>query len=151
MNKKNKITVDICYLIWYIIISKRDNTPPTRKEVVKMLNIEEMNLRTERMARENEEDRKRVLASQNGSYANKNLRAIFVGGRYSGMNISHSELEALGNGEFTLRFSACKSHNPSLINLDLEDQPLVDGYLSPILDGGVLRYVTQEICVSMSN
>nr|DAE44675.1 MAG TPA: hypothetical protein [Caudoviricetes sp.] len=35
MNKKNKITVDICYLIWYIIISKRDNTPLLEKRLLK--------------------------------------------------------------------------------------------------------------------
>lgn len=110
-----------------------------------MLDINELNEETFRRARESEEDMKRVETSQNGSYANKTLRAYFVGGRYDGMEISHKELEALGNGKYTLRFSALKVHNKSLLNLDLEDQPLVDGYLSPMIDGGILRYETQEV------
>ena len=109
-----------------------------------MLDIKKLNEETFRRAREAEEDMKRVEASQDGSCANKTLRAYFVGGRYDGMNTSHKELESLGNGKYTLRFSALKVHNKALLNLDLEDQPLVNGYLSPMLDGGVLRYETQE-------
>lgn len=110
-----------------------------------MLDINKLNEETFKRAREAEEDVKRVEASQDGSYANKNLKAVFVGGRYNGMKVSHEQLEKMGNGKFTLRFSALKVHNKSLLNLDLEDQPLVDGYLSPMLDGGVLRYETQEV------
>ena len=109
------------------------------------MDIRKLNEEIFRQARESEEDMKCVEASQDGSYANKTLRAYFVGGRYDGMDISHEELEALGNGKYTLRFSALKIHNKSLLNLDLEDQPLVDGYLSPMLDGGILRYETQEV------
>ena len=110
-----------------------------------MLDIKKLNEEIIRQEREAEEDMKRVEASQNGSHANKTLRAFFVGGRYDGMNVSHEELEALGNGKYTLRFSALKVHNKALLNLDLEDQPLVNGYLSPMLDGGVLRYETPEV------
>ena len=110
-----------------------------------MLDIKKVNEEILRQEREAEEDMKRVEASQNGSYANKDLRAAFYGGRYDGMNVSHEELESLGNGKYTLRFSALKVHNKALLNLDLEDQPLVNGYLSPMLDGGVLRYETPEV------
>lgn len=107
--------------------------------------IEEMNERTMNAAREHEADVERVSKSQDGSYANKNLKAVFVGGKYNGLVATHSFLEMLGNGKYTLRFSALKVHNENLLNLDLEDQPLVDGYLSPMLDGGMLRYETQEV------
>lgn len=110
-----------------------------------MLDIKKLNEETLKRAREAEEDAKRVEASQDGSHANKNLNAVFVGGKYNGMKVSHEQLEKMGNGKFTLRFSALKVHNKNLINLDLEDQPLVDEYVSPMFDGDDLIYVTQEV------
>jgi len=88
--------------------------------------------------------------SQDGSYANKNLEAVFVGGPYDGKVVSHEELEKMGNGKFVIRSSVLSQHNDKLINLDLEDQPLVDGYLSPMLDGGRLRYETQDVYDTLS-
>ena len=95
-----------------------------------------------------EEDFNRVLNAQDGSYAIPHP-AFFVGGKYHGMYMTHRELVSHGNGKFSPRWSATKYHNENLINLDLEDQPLIDGYLGPMWDGGYLRYETQEVYDSL--
>ena len=94
--------------------------------------------------KEAEEDMKRVQEAQDGSFAH-NIPAYFVGGKYNGLMVDHKTLMEMGNGQFTLRWSQCKEHKPLLLNLDLEDQPMVDGYLSPMQDGDRLRYETQEV------
>lgn len=86
----------------------------------------------------------KVLSTQDGSHAIPHV-AFFVGGKFHGLYMTHEELKSNGNGNFTPRWSAMKYHNPLLVNLDLEDQPMVDGYLSPMWDGGFLRYETQEV------
>lgn len=57
----------------------------------------------------------------------------------------------MGNGTFTIAWSKLPSHNKALVNTKLEDQPMVDGYLSPMLDDGMLRYETADIYDSLSN
>lgn len=85
-----------------------------------------------------------LQAKQDGSHAIPHA-AFFVGGRYHGRYMTHEELKKVGNGKFTIRWSALSEHNPLVENPDLEDQPMVDGYLSPMWDGGRLRYETQEV------
>ena len=85
-----------------------------------------------------------VVMAQDGSHAIPHP-AFFCGGKYHGRYMTHEELKAVGNGEYSPRWSAMKYHNPILINLNLEDQPEVDGYLGPMWDGGYLRYDTQEV------
>jgi len=87
-----------------------------------------------------------VTSHQDGSFANKEIKALFVGGKYDGKVVSHDELAKMGNGKFSPRWSQLKAHNDDLINMDLEDQPEVDGYVGPMgPDGGMLRYETQEV------
>ena len=105
-----------------------------------MMTIEEMMNKRDEEEREMEE----LLASQDGSHAIPHT-AYFVGGKYHGLYMTHKELKSHGNGKFTIRWSALSEHNPLLVNLDLEDQPMIDGYLSPMWDGGFLRYETQEV------
>lgn len=95
---------------------------------------------------------KELLAKQDGS-SGRNISAIFVGGRLSGVRMSHKELLKAGNGNFSLRWSQMPEgmHNQITENLDLEDQPEVDGYLGPMLDGNELRYETQEVYDIMSD
>ena len=62
-----------------------------------------------------EKDFSEVVSKQDGSHATP-LAAFFVGGKYHGLYMTHKELK-----------------------------PMIDGYLSPMLDGGRLRYETQEI------
>jgi len=91
-----------------------------------------------------EEEMARIKATQDGSHSIPHT-AFFVGGKYHGIYVTHDKLMEMGNGQFTFRWSMMEKHNPLLINLHLEDQPLVDGYLSPMWDGGYLRYETQEV------
>ena len=91
----------------------------------------------------------KVVSSQDGSHAVPHA-AFFVGGKYHGLYMTHEELKAKGNGEFTPRWSAMKYHNKNLINLNLEDQPMIDGYLAPMWDCGHLRYETAEVYDYMS-
>lgn len=91
-----------------------------------------------------DDDVQGVLSKQDGSSAMKHA-ALFVGGRFDGMIVSHGELEKMGNGNFSVRWSQCKYHNPITVNPNLEDQPKVDGYIGPMWDGGMLRYETQEV------
>lgn len=83
-----------------------------------------------------------VVSAQDGNHAIP-IPAFFVGGRFHGRYMTHDELKSFGNGTFMPRWSAMKYHNPALVNLNLEDQPMIDGYLSPMLDGKYLRYETQ--------
>ena len=94
--------------------------------------------------REAEQEIEELLASQDGGHAIPHP-AFFVGGKYHGMYMTHKELMEKCNGKYTIRWSALSEHNPLIENLDLEDQPMIDGYLSPMWDGGYLRYETQEV------
>lgn len=95
-----------------------------------------------------EDDFKKVHDAQDGSHAIPR-DGFFVGGRFHGRYMTHKELLANGNGKFSPRWSAMKYHNDLLVNINLEDQPEIDGYLSPMLDGNYLRYETQEVYDSM--
>lgn len=103
-----------------------------------------------RTPNEIEAEIKVLQESQDGSFA-KEHPAYFVGGRYHGVYMTHKELMRKGNGQFTIRWSALTERNPLTENLDLEDQPLIDGYLSPMWDGGYLRYETQEVYDRLSD
>lgn len=93
--------------------------------------------------RKAEEEFNRIHSAQDGTHAVPHS-AFFVGGRFHGLYMTHEELRKNGNGTFTPRWSVMPEHNDLLVNLDLEDQPMVDGYLSPMWDGGRLRYETQS-------
>ena len=93
---------------------------------------------------EQERDFLEVTSRQDGSYA-QDITAKFFGGRLDGEVISHVVLMEMKNKGYTPRWSEMKVHNEKLVNLKLEDQPIIEGYLSPMLDGGCLRYETQEI------
>lgn len=84
-----------------------------------------------------------VQRQQDGSHG-MNLCAKFVGGKYNGWFVNHEVLKTMGNGKFSVRWSQVNPDS-QVVNLKLEDQPLVDGYLSPMLDGDLLRYETQEV------
>ena len=73
------------------------------------------------------------------------MKAIFVGGRYNGMVADELQLRALGNGKFTEDLTELRERGCCVHRAELDNQPLVDGYLSPMWDGGRLRYETQEV------
>ena len=104
----------------------------------------------EKMAREmmmsrirQESEYERVTSVQTGSFA-MDVKAMFVGGKYDGLVIEHTVLMEMTCKGYTPRWSEMAFHNKKLVNLVLEDQPLIEGYLSPMLDGEMLRYETQE-------
>lgn len=72
-------------------------------------------------------------------------KAIFVGGRYNGLEVDHDELLRLGNGNFTPDCSYKRKLGILCTREELDNQPKIDGYLSPMWDGDKLRYETQEI------
>lgn len=111
----------------------------------------------EKMARETmmsrirqEAEYERVTSAQTGSFA-VDIKARFVGGELDGLVVEHITLMAMKHKGYTPRWSAMAFHNHNLVNLSLEDQPIIEGYLSPMLDGGMLRYETQEVYDRLSN
>ena len=77
------------------------------------------------------------------------MEAVFVGGRLNGIHVDATKVDELyGNGKRSMDWSAERAAAngrgcfPSPL---LDNRPLVDGYLSPMLDGGKLRYETQEV------
>lgn len=73
------------------------------------------------------------------------MRAIFVGGKYHGLNVSYEQLLTMGNGTFTEDLTELRNKGRCVHRAELDNQPCVDGYLSPMWDGGKLRYETQEV------
>ena len=73
------------------------------------------------------------------------MTAVFVGGRYNGMVVTAEELEAMGNGRRSEDLSELRARGCLVHRAELDNQPLVDGYLSPMWDGGRLRYETYEV------
>ena len=73
------------------------------------------------------------------------MKALFVGGRYHGLVVDEEQLKEMGNGEFTEDLSELRAKGCCVHRAELDNQPLVDGYLSPMLDGGKLRYETQQV------
>ena len=74
------------------------------------------------------------------------MMAVFVGGKLNGQTMTVEEVKAKHwNGELTMDWSEVRKRGGFCCNPILDNQPMVDGYLSPMLDGGKLRYETQEV------
>ena len=91
-----------------------------------------------------------VRAKQNGAFG-ENLPAFFVGGELNGQTVAHCILMMMQNEGYTIRWSQVPGCNQNHINLSLEDQPIIKGYLSPMIDRGMLRYETQEVYDALSD
>lgn len=85
----------------------------------------------------------------------------FVGGRYNGMKMPKEAVVAIGNGRFSKDWSEERKVSEYVPREELDNQPLVDGYLSPMWDGirfdpmcletyAVLRYETQAVYDELS-
>lgn len=79
------------------------------------------------------------------------MTAIFVGGIYNGKEVTLEELEQIGNGSYSADYSESRKKGACVPREELDNRPLVDGYLSPMWDGGKLRYETQSVYDLMSN
>ena len=80
----------------------------------------------------------------------------FVGGRHNGLRLPKAAVEIIGNGRYSKDWSVEREHGYTVPDEELDNQPLVDGYLAPIWDGmrmdpvsgetyAVLRYETQAV------
>ena len=70
----------------------------------------------------------------------------FVGGRLHGVVCSVEEVKRkYWNGRLTEDLSELRKRGAWVHRAELDNQPMVDGYLSPMWDGGKLRYETQEV------
>ena len=73
------------------------------------------------------------------------MKALFVGGRFNGQTMTTKEIFATcWNGKFTPNWSEARAHGAIVPRAELDNQPMVDGYLCPMWDGGMLRYETAE-------
>ncbi len=80
------------------------------------------------------------------------MEAIFVGGRLNGKRMTLEEvIRDHWNGQKTEDLSAIRNAGGCVHRAELDNQPMVDGYLSPMWDGGKLRYETQEVYDMMFN
>lgn len=71
------------------------------------------------------------------------MTAIFVGGRYNGMVLEIQQVEEISNGERSMDWSEVRAMGGCVPRAELDNRPLVDGYIGPMWDGGRLRYETQ--------
>ena len=75
------------------------------------------------------------------------MKAYFAGGRYNGLEIDTQVIleSNLWNGELTEDLSEIRARGGWVHRAELDNQPKVNGYLSPMWDGDGLRYETQEV------
>ena len=73
------------------------------------------------------------------------MEALFVGGKYNRQVMSIEKVKTIGNGRYTKDLTELRNNGICVHREELDNQPLVDGYLSPMWDGGRLRYETQEV------
>lgn len=80
------------------------------------------------------------------------MKAYFAGGRYNGLEIDTQVIleSNLWNGELTEDLSELRARGVCVHRAELDNQPMVDGYLSPMWDGDGIRYETQEVYDMMS-
>lgn len=88
---------------------------------------------------------------------NENIEFMyeFVGGKYNGQTMTKAEVETLSHG-LTEDLTHIRQKGGTCHRKELDNQPLVDGYLSPMyshIDYGLvyLRYETQEVYNILSN
>lgn len=81
------------------------------------------------------------------------MKAIFVGGKLNGLEMDLEEImnSGLWNGKVRPNYSELRRKGACVPRKELDNQPLVDGYLSPMWDGGMLRYETQEVYDMLSD
>lgn len=75
------------------------------------------------------------------------MKATFVGGRYNGLVMDTEDIlnSVIWNGELTEDLSEVRARGGWVHRAELDNQPMVDGYLSPMWDGDGIRYETQEV------
>lgn len=70
----------------------------------------------------------------------------FVGGVYDGKYLTEAQVEKdLCNGKHSADLSEIRARGGCVHHAVLDNCPMVDGYLSPMWDAGMLRYETPEV------
>jgi hypothetical protein len=72
------------------------------------------------------------------------LKAIFFGGRYNRKVVSVVDLYAEATG-LTDDLTEVRENGGLCHRKELDNQPIIKGYIGPMWDGGRLRYETQEV------
>ena len=72
------------------------------------------------------------------------MKAIFVGGKYNGLIVDEKDLEKMPSRGRSYDWSRERAWGGVVPRAELDNRPLIEGYLSPMYDGGMLRYETQE-------
>ena len=68
------------------------------------------------------------------------MKAIFVGGKLNGTVTTTEEIKAkYWNGKLTEDLSEVRARGGLVHREELDNQPMVDGYLSPMWDGEIGR------------
>lgn len=70
---------------------------------------------------------------------------LFVGGKYHNQLMTDAEVLAISNGQFSKDCSAARNAGCCTHCAELDNRPLVNGYLSPMQDGDKIRYETFEV------
>ena len=63
----------------------------------------------------------------------------FVGGKFNGLIFTKEHIEAIGNGKYSEDLSDERARGCLVHREELDNQPLVDGYIGPMWDG--IRYL----------
>lgn len=82
------------------------------------------------------------------------MKAIFVGGELNGIEVDADLIELVipgFTGNYTKSWSDEWNKGLCVPRPELWNRPIIKGYLSPMWDGGKLRYETQEVYDMMSN
>lgn len=70
----------------------------------------------------------------------------FVGGIHDGKYLTEAQVEQqLCNGKHSYDGTSIRNSGGVCHHAVLDNCPMVDGYLSPMWDGGMLRYETQQV------
>lgn len=72
------------------------------------------------------------------------MKAIFVGGKYNGLVVDVAEVEKMPIRGRSYDWSEVMAMGGVAPRVELDNRPLVDGYLSPMWDDGMIRYETQD-------
>ena len=72
------------------------------------------------------------------------MKAVFVGGKYNRQVMEVEDVLKISNGT-SKDWSTARKAGALVPRAELDNQPVVDGYLGPFWDGDKLRYETQEV------
>lgn len=79
------------------------------------------------------------------------MKCVFVGGKYNGLEVDLTTVEKLDVIGRTPDYSKERENGCCVPRKELDNMPIIDGYLSPMWDYGKLRYETWEVYELLSH